>query len=485
MKKQANLTCIMIVQQLDIEYWIGWDEKYIDEANKGNIHPLLEEVVRRFNEDGCIVSEAHGIIHDKDEQIIWDQKEMKNIIEKKAKHVHLLIKFEKGNTLNNLAVSVSIPPQQIEKSKSGRYGWDNMLSYIIHAKDQKKYQYNPQEVITVLGENYFSIYNRRMETWVKGRATKEAVETNLSIDYVVSEILKGNLTKSQVLLTDDLYKVYALHKRKINDAFETVGESKSYQTMEDLENGKFKKTVIFIQAESGAGKTVLSKNIIGIIQKVAQKFSNKRWDYCLTASKNSFDEYCGQDILLLDDIRGDSLTVSDWLKLLDPHTISPISARYHNKMGSAKVIIITSTKEPDEFFERAKGNFQEDLGQFFRRIDLLIKIDNDYSLFNSTKNLDYIPTVHPNPLEPDVHSYKFSKVQKYQKASKAIDKAINRMEKQDKAFSSSFSNISDRRKNNKEIDKIIKVFIKNMKWSKQKRARHKPAKASVTSHPKK
>ena len=59
------------------------------------------------------------------------------------------------------------------------------------------------------------------------------------------------------------------------------------------------------------------------------------------------------------------------------------------------------------------------------------------------------------------------------------------MEKQDKTFSSSFSNIADRRKNNKEIDIIIKNFIKNMKWSKQKRACHKPAKASVTSRPKK
>lgn len=64
------------------------------------------------------------------------------------------------------------------------------------------------------------------------------------------------------------------------------------------------------------------------------------WDFRVTASTNAFDEYNGQKILFLDDIKGDGLTVSDWLKLLDPYMISPIYARYHNKMGSAKVIII-------------------------------------------------------------------------------------------------------------------------------------------------
>jgi len=445
----------MIVQQLDSKYWIDWDKRYIDEADNGNIRPLLEEVVRRLTEGDCIVSEAYGIIHDKDEISVWDQKKLKNVVEKKAKHVHLLIKFDKGASLNNLAILIGVEPQYLEKAKSGRYGYDNILSYLVHAKDQKKYQYTPQEVTTILGEDYLSVYNRRMNLWAKGRATKEAAETNLSVDYVISEILEGNLTKSQVLLTNDLYKVYALHKRKINDAFETVGENKSYQTIIDLEDGKFKKTVIFIQAESGAGKTLLSKKIISILQTVALKYCKKKWDYCLTASTNAFDEYNGQDILFLDDIRGNSLTVSDWLKLLDPYTISPISARYHNKMGAAKVIIITSTKEPAAFFEQAKDNFCEDLGQFFRRIDLVVKInETNYSLFNTIKNMDYIPKIHPNSFEPNVHSYKFSKTADYQKKNKAVDK-------------------------------IIKTTIRNMKWNTEKELVTKPAKAYVTSRSKK
>lgn len=445
MKKQANLSCVMLVQQLEPEFWIGWNDVIIEEAHNGNIRPLIEELVKRFEKDGCEVNEAYGILHDKDLISIWNQDEMKNIEELKAKHVHILIKFGKGDTLNSLAVKAGVAPQYLEKAKSGRYGYDNLLSYLVHAKDQGKYQYSPDEVITVSGEDYNSVYNRRMETWIRGRATKEAKATDLSVDYLISEILDGKLTKSQVLLTNEFYKVYALHKRKINDAFDTAGESKSYQTIADLDAGKFKKTVLFIQAESGVGKTVLSKKVISILQNIVLKKMEQRWDYCLTASNNAFDEYNGQDILFLDDIRGDSLSVSDWLKLLDPFTISPISARYHNKMGSAKVIIITSTKTPSEFFSIAKGNFHEDLGQFFRRIDLLINIEDDKFHLSKPEKAPPASTFFPYVMKPPSHYFRFYGT--YYK--------------------------------NKALDKVTKVVIRNMQWNKKKPVTQ-PAKANMT-----
>lgn len=445
MKKQANLSCVMLVQQLEPEFWIGWNDVIIEEAHNGNIRPLIEELVKRFEKDGCEVNEAYGILHDKDLISIWNQDEMKNIEELKAKHVHILIKFGKGDTLNSLAVKAGVAPQYLEKAKSGRYGYDNLLSYLVHAKDQGKYQYSPDEVITVSGEDYNSVYDRRMETWVRGRATKEAKATDLSVDYLISEILDGKLTKSQVLLTNEFYKVYALHKRKINDAFDTAGESKIYQTIADLDAGKFKKTVLFIQAESGVGKTVLSKKVISILQNIVLKKMEQRWDYCLTASNNAFDEYNGQDILFLDDIRGDSLSVSDWLKLLDPFTISPISARYHNKMGSAKVIIITSTKTPSEFFSIAKGNFHEDLGQFFRRIDLLINIEDDKFHLSKPEKAPPASTFFPYVMKPPSHYFRFYGT--YYK--------------------------------NKALDKVTKVVIRNMQWNKKKPVTQ-PAKANMT-----
>ena len=211
------------------------------------------------------------------------------------------------------------------------------------------------------------------------------------------------------MLTDEYYAIYGQHKRKVNEALETAGERKSYRTIADLEEGKFKKTVIFISANSGMGKTKLAKELVNIIKNTASE-NGSYWDSCVTASTNPFDEYNGQELLLLDDIKGFSLTTSDWLKLLDPYMISPISARYHNKMGSAKIIIITNTMSPIPFFYHTKGNNNEDLGQFVRRIDLLVHMHDDsfHVLYPEKKSSDTIIDSFGNNICVH-HTYSFPK----------------------------------------------------------------------------
>lgn len=436
-KKEANLTAIMLVQQLEDEHWKTWQDKTAlkQARDENNIRPLLETVTDKLNKADITVKEAYGIKHDKDEINVWNQELMKNVIEKKTEHIHFLFKFEKGASLNRIAIAVGVEPQYLEKLKSGRYGYDNCLAYLVHAKDETKFQYQPEEVVTVLGEDYKSIYHRCMATWVKGRATKKAKETNLSVDWLIERILAGEVTKRNIMLTDEYYSIYGQHKRKVNEALETVGERRSYQTIAELEAGRFKKTVIYITASSGVGKTKLSKDLIEIIQATAVQ-NGLNWETCMTASTNAFDEYSGQEILFLDDIRGDSFTVSDWLKLLDPHTISPISARYHNKMGSARVIIITNTKLPAELFYFSKGNCNEDLGQFIRRIDLLVHIHNDiFHVCPHEKRVEE-STIESVGIKIRVrHSYSFQK-----------SSAIQRDE---------------------ALEKILETVMSNMNWNKK------------------
>lgn len=376
-KKEANLTTIMLVQQLDADYWLSADYKVpVQQAKNGDCLPLLKMIVNKLESNNIIVREAHIIKHDKDKILTWDDNQKKNVVQDKAVHIHALLKFERGASLAKIALAISVEPQYLEKLKSGRYGYDNCLAYLVHAKDESKHQYQPDEVMTLRGEDYTSIYQRSIETWIKGRATKKAKETNFSIDWLIEQVLDGKLTKSNIMLTDEYYAIYGQHKRKVNEALETAGERRSYRTIADLEAGQFRKTIIFIQAKSGVGKTKFSKELINAIQANAVK-NGLNWEACLTASTNAFDEYNGEEILFLDDIKGDSFTVSDWLKLLDPYMISPISARYHNKLGTPRIILITNTKTPVELFFFAKGNYEEDLGQFIRRIDLLVHIHND------------------------------------------------------------------------------------------------------------
>lgn len=453
MKKNSRLTSIMIVQLLDSKYWLDYEEELIDKANEGDIAPLLNAVVEKFNSHNCKVKEANGILHDKDTRKIWDSQINDYKEEPKGKHVHFLIKFERGDTINSLAIYCGIEPQYLEIAKSGRYGYDNLLAYLIHSKDTDKYQYKPTEVVTIAGPQYMDIYSDRHEAWIRGKATKQANLAKKDIDYVISEIINGNISKQQLLLTDNLYLVYSQNKRKINEAFDTYGELKSARTKSALEQGLFRKTIIFLYGESGVGKTVLSKRIINVLKKVAFDKTNERWESCVTAAKNSFDEYNGEEILFMDDVRGAALSASDWLKLLDPYSISPISARYHNKSGSAKVIIITSSVDPDKFFYSCENSNGESFSQFRRRIDYLLEIHDSNKVDDS------------NDTNNSVNSEKLISMYKSEKmVNPYILKTSNDIRTYDQ-YTDYFFKMESTTTFDRALTLIIKKVVDNMKWN--------------------
>ena len=365
--KEALLTSISITQYFQPKYWKnGWDEEIIKSQN---VESILQEIVNRANQVAT-VSEAYAIKHDKDTSVAFDKSLQTTTTELKEPHIHALLKFDKGATLIDLAIHLGLEPQYLEKAKSGRYGYDNLLAYLIHAKDKEKYQYTPDEVFTLKGKDYLEVYHERQGSWLKGKAKKEVKQTYEDIDLLIDNILNENITKKEILLNNEYHMLYTIHRVRINDAIRTVGEIKSARTKDELENGEFKKTILFIYGASGLGKSTFAKEIAKNLIQLA-KLNNKKWQSVLTAGTNMFDEVNGEEILLLDDVRGDSLTASDWLKVLDPYNISPISARYQNKIGAAKVIIITSSKHPLTFFYHTKGNNREDLSQYVRRIEHL------------------------------------------------------------------------------------------------------------------
>ena len=371
-KKEALLTSIAITQYFDSTYWKnGWDEELIKSEN---IEKILEEIVRRVSEIAT-VTEAYAIKHDKDTSVVFDKELQETTTELAQPHIHALLKFKKckGATLSTLAEIIGLEEEYLEKSKSGRYGYDNLLAYLIHAKDKDKYQYSPDEVVTLAGKDYLEVYHKRKEIWLKGKAKKEVNQTYEDIDLLIDNILNEYITKNEILLEQKYRTLYAVHKARINDTFRTVGEIKGTRTKYELDNGEFKKTILFIHGSTGLGKSTFAKDLSKAIIQLA-KLNGQNWQSVVTAATNIFDEVNGEEILFLDDVRGDSLTASDWLKLLDPFNISPISARYQNKMGAAKVIIITSSKYPLDFFYNTKGNDREDLSQYVRRIECLATI---------------------------------------------------------------------------------------------------------------
>lgn len=364
------LTSVLLTQQFSDGFWDNdWNKELLESED---IEKILEEIVRRVSEV-TTVSEAYAIKHDKDTSVVFNNELQETTTELAKSHIHALLKFKKGATLSTLAEKIGLAKQYLEKSKSGRYGYDNLLAYLIHAKDKDKYQYSPDEVFTLIGTQYLEIYHQRKESWLKGKAKKEVKQTYEDIDLLIDNILNEYITKNEILLEQKYRTLYAVHKTRINDTFRTVGEIKGTRTKYELDNGEFKKTILFIHGSTGLGKSTFAKDLSKAIIQLA-KLNGQNWQSVVTAATNIFDEVNGEEILFLDDVRGDSLTASDWLKLLDPFNISPISARYQNRMGAAKVIIITSSKHPLDFFYNTKGNDREDLSQYVRRIECLATI---------------------------------------------------------------------------------------------------------------
>lgn len=384
-RTQAKLSTCMIVQQLETQYFKGWSKDELQAITSKDINAIMEVIAKRFLLSNIAVEEMHGIIHNRDSKEVWDSDTKQYVIDVKPSHFHIVCKFLKedgvlyAGTLQQIASAVGVEQQYIEKAQKGKYAYDNMLSYLTHIKYADKAQYSPDEVATFhamkngvkLGKEYADIYAERKKEWEQARATIKKQQAETSIDSLEEMILQGEVTMEQVLLTDRYFTIYARNKRRCDDAFDTYTQRKIAKTMQAMENGEFKVSVIFVTGHSHSGKSVFTDHLAKKIKQQAKDDLGEDWSIGTCAATNPFDEYHGEEIFIMDDVRGMSLCASDWLKLLDPDRINVGSARYRNKKMACRAIIINSEKDVCEFFYYVKGSGgdrSEAMDQFFRRI---------------------------------------------------------------------------------------------------------------------
>jgi hypothetical protein len=379
-KEENNPTIIGLTQQLDPELWT-WsanDPNGVALLHQG-AHAILDYLVQRLESGGCEVIEAYGINHDKDEREVWSDVHQALVTEAKPLHIHAIIKFKnraKSAPIARLAGLLGVEAQYVEKPGRGGHAYDNMLSYLTHAKYADKYQYAPSEVATVRGPDYLGIDAQRRDTWVKGRAhivKKRAAE---NVEDLVARVLAGELSMEQILLTDDLYEIYSRHMRVIDEAFVAFGKRRAMRAAVDLKAGKFETQIVFFTGANGSGKSKTAEWFADEIVARAARHG-LRWEVHEAAARNSMDDYGGEEILMMDEARANAMGAADWLLLMNPEKASPASARYKNKGKVApRLIVITNTTHPMEYFYyvREKGDIDEAMGQFIRRLSLLVTV---------------------------------------------------------------------------------------------------------------
>lgn len=386
-RKSNDLTACMLMQDFEPEHWEHGDpltqaeRDALDAAqHQGDIGPLTNCIVERLTAAGYAVAECYGIIHDQDIRLEWSVTDGREIPAYKTRHGHWVLKFSRGGTLDKLAAAVGLEPQYVEKPQRGRFAYDNMLAYLVHVKYADKHPYDPAAVYTAAGKPYDDYVKERWGEWLRGRGVIEKKRAIQGIDDLEEKILTGQVTKQQILRTDELFGIYARNKRRCDTVLDAYIERKADQTVRALNAGEFKLTVYFITGPAGAGKTRFAVQLCNRVahEMAAALGEPQPWRTYSAAASNPMDDYGGEEIMLMDDVRGATMTASDWLKLLDPYNISPLGSRYHNTTPACRVIVITSSKSPLEFFYYCRnmggGDRSEAMDQFFRRLQSLVQV---------------------------------------------------------------------------------------------------------------
>lgn len=354
-KNRRQASSFMITQQINDEYWDGIKIEGVE----------LKDFIYRINEL-LVPKYIVGIVHNKDKKPNGENKE---------KHVHIWVKLDKRKDIESVAKIVGVSPEYIETRK-GRYAEENALAYLVHANDDDKYQY-PVSDVESIGFDYLKYYDEHKNKWNKSKATTKRKKIQLDIDYVKQEILSGKLFRSEMLADDDLAVLLAENEQAFNSYFRIYSERRAQETLDRMNKGEIRMQSFYITGSPGAGKTRLANKLAKGLQEEARK-NGANWRIYRGGALNPFDEYYGEEIVILDDLRISSMSASDWLKILDPYNNDTMSARYKNKKQSSRVIIMTSYLDPVEFFYYAKGNGGnvEAVGQFLRRIEAVLQVFN-------------------------------------------------------------------------------------------------------------
>lgn len=254
-------------------------------------------------------------------------------------HWHIVLKFKSPMPWDN--VKKKFPYGYIETCKTGI---KNCVQYLIHLNDKSKVQYSWDDVIT----------NCDDMTPFKVRT---ASQSDCEIEYYIDLIEKG-LIREYNQFDKIPISIWSRNKSVIGNAL-TYYREKIYMD----KNRQIR--VVFMSGNTGTGKTTFAKKYCETMNK----------SYSVSSSSNDpFQDYKGEDVLILDDLRQETFAFADLLKILDNHTKSTMTSRFHNKAFIGDTIIITSHRPLSDWYMNIES---EDKHQLYRRIQEQFKFYSD------------------------------------------------------------------------------------------------------------
>lgn len=341
--------------------------------------PLTDwEAEEDAKHEGSRIFAAYIVLHDKDTYL--EKDDAGHEVEcAKEPHVHCVVTFEPEQRSGRkvylsappayLAKRLGIPDHHVdgpqyetkggERTKKGgpTFEWpgfpgrvgmsaDNKLSYLTHAKYEKRFQYPPEEVITLRGPDYLPIDKARRPDWIKARAHVVKKQAAENLEVLLHGCITGEITRQQIELSDELLAIYGRNKSKIEDALkvrERADATRKRVTAQQEFGTGWNKSAVVVHGARRSGKDTLTKGFLAELQSLAA-LAGHQWDVAKPPGKHALEAVGADALVHHEDAR--YYMVPDYdemLRYLDPHNITDAAARYHKRDAPVARVSVMST----------------------------------------------------------------------------------------------------------------------------------------------
>ena len=269
------------------------------------------------------VQEWAYILHDKD---VYENGELIR------PHVHVVLKYTHPQVLSHVVRLFKDEPQYLEVWK-GKI--NNAYSYLVHATSEakNKFQYDSEMVIASFD---FEKRLEKIQTGVKKSIVDAKFVSDMITQYGDEEITYGELVAA-IGFTE-----VARNKRIIDNLTNLIADKAHEEWLAKFKDRKTE--VIWLWGAAGVGKTRYAKWLVKGEKAVT-----------LGSSRDYFQDYHGENYVILNDLRPSDFKYADLLRLLGPYEHDKSAPRrYHDVKLNVEMLVITTPYSPRDFYKQVK-----------------------------------------------------------------------------------------------------------------------------------